>query len=47
MAATNDPTTITGIADALDALLWRWVEHIDRNGDQGMVRPEWFAYAGS
>lgn len=30
----------------MDALLWRWVDHINRNGEKGMTRPEWFACVG-
>lgn len=30
----------------MDALLWRWVDHVNRNGEKGMTRPEWFACVG-
>lgn len=42
-------TVVRSSADqggAVDALLWRWVDHVDRNGEMGMRRPEWFAQAG-
>ncbi|GGR84324.1 hypothetical protein GCM10010269_24370 [Streptomyces humidus] len=42
MTATNDPTATTGSEETLDALLWRWAEHIGGK----IVRPEWFACAG-
>ncbi|MEU6538797.1 hypothetical protein [Streptomyces sp. NPDC047000] len=49
MTAANDPTapgTAPEPLEAMEALLWRWVEHIDGDGGKGMTRPEWFARVG-
>jgi hypothetical protein len=47
MTAAMDSTASAGSAvDTMDALLRRWVDHVNRNGEMGMTRPEWFAYAG-
>ena len=49
MTAADDPT-LPGDgpepSGPMDALLWQWVEHIDRDGGKGMPRPEWFARVG-
>jgi hypothetical protein len=44
MTAAKDPATTS--ADTVDALLRRWVDHVNRDGEMGMTRPEWFAYVG-
>ncbi|MFD9396353.1 hypothetical protein ACFWBB_38135 [Streptomyces sp. NPDC060000] len=46
MTATNDSTGPDTPVDPVDALLWRWVEHIDPDGEKGMRRPEWFVRVG-
>ncbi|BCL33084.1 hypothetical protein GCM10017557_79430 [Streptomyces aurantiacus] len=42
-AAEDSPVSATPTA-AMDALLWRWADHVNRNGV--MARPEWFACVG-
>ncbi|MFE3827454.1 hypothetical protein [Streptomyces sp. NPDC059092] len=44
-AAKSSPAPATPAA-AMDALLWRWADHVNRDGDIGMVRPEWFVCVG-
>ncbi|WP_405623384.1 hypothetical protein [Streptomyces sp. NBC_00076] len=44
-AAKDSPASATP-ADTMDALLWRWADHLDPNGEGVMRRPEWFAYVG-
>ncbi|MEE1798189.1 hypothetical protein PUR57_05780 [Streptomyces sp. JV176] len=44
-AKGSSPSAATPAA-AMDALLWRWVEHVNRDGETGMVRPEWFVCVG-
>lgn len=47
MTAANGSTAASdAVEEPMDTLLWRWVEHIDRDGDKGMRRPEWFARVG-
>ncbi|MFE9879296.1 hypothetical protein [Streptomyces sp. NPDC005784] len=44
-AAKDSPASATPAA-TMDALLWRWVDHVNRDGEKGMTRPEWFACVG-
>ncbi|MFD8765484.1 hypothetical protein ACFV03_42185 [Streptomyces mirabilis] len=46
MTAAKDSSAPATPAATMDALLWRWVDHINRNGEKGMMRPEWFACVG-
>ncbi|MER5431312.1 hypothetical protein [Streptomyces sp. NPDC002588] len=49
MTTADDSTAAADIVDPADSvhtLLWRWADHVDRDGEKGMTRPEWFAPAG-
>ncbi|MGW2045833.1 hypothetical protein ACWCPF_11690 [Streptomyces sp. NPDC001858] len=46
MASVQSSTDSASAVDGMDALLWRWVAHIDRDGTLGAGRPEWFAHVG-
>jgi hypothetical protein len=46
MTTAKDLPASATPADTMDALMWRWVDHVNREGERGMPRPEWFAYVG-
>jgi len=46
MTATKDSPASATPAATMDALLWRWVDHVNRDGEKGMTRPEWFSCVG-
>ncbi|MFF4524873.1 hypothetical protein [Streptomyces bluensis] len=46
MTSAKDSEDRVGVTDAVDALLWQWVDHINRNPYRQVTRPEWFACTG-
>ncbi|MFE9094272.1 hypothetical protein [Streptomyces sp. NPDC007264] len=46
MTSANGSDGSAAVADGMDTLLWRWVDHINRDDPSRIKRPEWFAPAG-